>query len=52
MSLVRKMQEGAKTPTLYTIYGKQYDFDELQRAADQGLAEHLAGLKRGSKDET
>ena len=52
MSLVRKMQEGAKTPTLYTMYGKQYNFDELQRSADQGLAEHLAGLKRGSKDET
>ena len=46
------MQEGAKTPTLYTMYGKQYNFDELQRSADQGLAEHLAGLKRGSKDET
>lgn len=51
MSLVRKMQEGAKTPTLYTMYGKQYDFDELQRATDQGLAEHLSTLKRGSKDE-
>lgn len=46
------MLEGAKTPTLYTIYGKQYDFNELQRSADQGLAEHLATLKRGNKDET
>lgn len=46
------MQEGAKTPTLYTIYGKQYDFNELQQTADRGLAEHLASLKRGSKDES
>lgn len=52
MSLVRKMQEGAETPTLYTMYDKQYDFNDLQRTADQGLAEYLAGLKRGSKDET
>ena len=51
MSLVRKMQEGAKTPTLYTMYGKQYDFDELQRMADQGLSDHLSQLKRGKKDE-
>lgn len=51
MSLVKEMEEGAKTPTLYTIYGKQYDFDELQRTADRGLAEHLASLKRGRKDE-
>lgn len=44
-----KTQE--KTPILYTLYDKQYDFNDLQRSADTGLAEYISGLKRGSKDE-
>lgn len=50
--LKMETQGQPSTPTLYTMYGKQYDFNELSRIADQGLAEHLSTLKRGSKDET
>lgn len=51
MALVLKMKEGDKTPTLYTHYGKQYEFDELQRSADVGFNDFLSGLKRGEKDQ-
>lgn len=51
MALVRKMQQGDKTPTLYTFYNKQYDFDDLQREADLGLNDYLGTLRRGSRDE-
>lgn len=51
MSLVLRMKDGDKTPTLYTHYGKQYDFDELQRSADIGFSDFLSSLKRGEKDQ-
>lgn len=51
MALVLKMKEGDKTPTLYTHYGKQYEFDELQRSADVGFNDFLSSLKRGEKDQ-
>lgn len=51
MSLVRKAQEGAKTPALYTMYGDQYSVDDLQRDADGGLDEELLRLERGVKDQ-
>ena len=44
------MKEGDKSPTLYSWYGKQYDFDQLQRDADEGVNEYITSLKRGSKD--
>ena len=44
------MKEGDKSPTLYSWYGKQYDFDQLQKDADEGVHEYIATLKRGSKD--
>lgn len=50
MIQTRKMEEGDKTPQLYTHYGKQYEFSNLQRDADQGLGEYLSSLKRGQKD--
>ena len=50
MSLAQKFQEGGSTPTLYSFYGKQYDYNDLAQAADQGLNEYLASLKRGEKD--
>ena len=50
MSLAQKFQEGGTTPTLYSFYGKQYDYNDLAQAADQGLNEYLATLKRGEKD--
>lgn len=48
--MIIKMQQGDKTPQLYTHYGKQYEFENLQRDADQGLGEYLGSLKRGEKD--
>lgn len=51
MSLVVRMKEGDKTPTLYTWYDKKYNFDDLQREADYGLEEYINTLKRGDKDE-
>ena len=50
MALVQKLQEGDNTPVLYTFYGKQYDYNDLAQAADQGLNEYLSTLKRGEKD--
>ena len=50
MSFAQKFQQGGTTPTLYSFYGKQYDYNDLAQAADQGLNEYLATLKRGEKD--
>ena len=43
-------QQGANTPTLYSFYGKQYDYNDLARLSDQGLNEYLGTLRRGDKD--
>lgn len=50
MSLAKKMQQGGTTPNLYSFYGKQYDYNDLAQAADQGLNDYLSTLKRGDKD--
>lgn len=50
MALTKKFEEGNKTPTLYSWYGKKYDFDQLQKDADAGLESYISGLKRGEKD--
>lgn len=50
MALIKRMKEGDKSPTLYSWYDKKYDFDQLQRDADEGVHEYIATLKRGSKD--
>ena len=50
MALIKRIKEGDKSPTLYSWYGKQYDFDQLQKDADEGVHEYIATLKRGSKD--
>lgn len=39
-----------KNPTTYSIYGKKYTYDDLQRAYDQGVQEYLGTLRRGNKD--
>lgn len=46
------MEENSQqvTPTLYSFYGKQYDYNDLAQAADAGLNEYLSTLKRGEKD--
>lgn len=36
-------------PNLYSLYNKQYDFDEFQRAADSGVSEYIFSLKRGNR---
>lgn len=51
MALLRKMEPGGKTPTLYTHYGKQYNFDNFQKEADYKLSNYLSTLRRGKKDE-
>lgn len=50
MSQVTDNQKEQTTPSLYSFYGKQYDYNDLAQAADQGLNEYLATLKRGEKD--
>lgn len=50
MALIKRMKEGDKSPTLYSWYDKKYDFDQLQRDADEGVHEYITSLKRGSKD--
>ncbi len=50
MTLSRKLQQGGNTPNLYNFYGKQYDYNDLAQAADRGLNDYLATLKRGEKD--
>ena len=50
MALIKRMKEGDKSPTLYSLYGKQYDFNQFQRDADEGVHEYIASLKRGNKD--
>lgn len=37
-------------PNLYSLYNKQYDFDEFQRAADSGVSEYISSLKRGNRN--
>lgn len=44
------MKEGDKSPTLYSWYDKKYNFDQLQKDADEGVYEYISSLKRGSKD--
>ena len=48
--MVLKMTERDKTPILYTHYGKQYQFDDLQRSADMGFDDFVSSIKRGDKD--
>lgn len=50
MSQVTNNKKEQTTPSLYSFYGKQYDYNDLAQAADQGLNEYLATLKRGEKD--
>lgn len=37
-------------PNLYSLYNKQYDFDEFQRASDSGVSEYISSLKRGNRN--
>lgn len=39
------------TPFLYKFYDKDYDYNDLAKAADAGLVEYINSLSRGSKDE-
>ena len=50
MSQVTNNKKEQTTPSLYSFYGKQYDYNDLAQSADQGLNEYLATLKRGEKD--
>lgn len=50
MALIKRMKEGDKSPTLYSWYDKQYDFDQFKKEADEGVQEYISSLKRGSKD--
>ena len=51
MIQTKKMQSGDKTPTLYSFYDDQYDFNNLARRVDSGMNEHISTLKRGKKYE-
>lgn len=52
MIQTRKMEEGDKTPTLYSFYDDQYDFNDLSRRVDSGLNNYISTLKRGKKYES
>lgn len=43
--------ENIEKPTLYSLYGKQYDYNDLQRAYDQGFSNYIGGLRKGNKRE-
>lgn len=42
---VNNMATTEQKPNLYSLYNKQYDFDEFQRAADSGVSEYISSLK-------
>ena len=44
------MANTEQKPNLYSLYNKQYDFDEFQRAADSGVSEYISSLKRGNRN--
>lgn len=50
MSKEQENSKETKTPTLYTFYGKQYDFNDLRRDSDLGFKDYLKTLRRGDKD--
>lgn len=50
MSKEQESNKENKTPTLYTYYGKQYDFNDLRKDADLGFSDYLQTLRRGDKD--
>lgn len=52
MTYTIKMQDGNKTPTLYSFYDDQYDFNDLSRRVDSGLNSYISTLKRGKKYES
>lgn len=43
------MANTEQKPNLYSLYNKQYDFDEFQRAADSEVSEYISSLKRGNR---
>ena len=51
MTQTRKMQNGNKTPTLYSFYEDQYDFNDLSRRVDSGMNAYISTLKKGKKYE-
>lgn len=50
-TMTQTADKSKQTPTLYTYYGKQYDFDNLKRDADLGFGDYLQSLKRGNNDQ-
>lgn len=46
------MQNGDRTPTLYSFYDDQYDFNDLSRRVDTGLNDYISTLKKGKKYES
>jgi hypothetical protein len=45
------MQNGDKTPILYNLYEDQYNFNDLSRAVDSGINDHISTLRKGKKYE-
>lgn len=50
MSKVSQNNNENKSPTLYSYYGKQYDFNDLRRDSDLGFRDYIGNLRRGDKD--
>ena len=50
MAFVEKLQEGNKTPQLYSFYDQEYDYNDLRRRADSGVASYIKNLPRGNRD--
>lgn len=51
MIQTKKMQNGDKTPILYNLYEDQYNFNDLSRAVDSGINDHISTLRKGKKYE-
>ncbi len=49
--MAEEINKEKQTPTTYTYYDKQYNYDDLERSVYEGLNSYLSGLKRGEKDE-
>ena len=50
--MAQNIQQGEVTPVLYNFYGKQYDYNDLAKSADQGINDYLLTVKRGDKDQS
>ena len=47
--MAQTTEQGVETPTLYSFYGDQYNYNDLARKVDSGLDDYISTLKKGKK---